>query len=50
MFFRASIAFVRRAMQHYRSLFEELVDETSDSRLSRDDTAAERTAGEEAVR
>jgi hypothetical protein len=41
---------LRRAMQHYRSLFEELVDETSDSRLSRDDTAAERSADEEALR
>jgi hypothetical protein len=41
---------LRQAMQHYRSLFEELVDETSDSRLSRDDTAAERRVDEEAVR
>ena len=41
---------LRQAMQHYRSLFEELVDETSDSRLSRDHTAAERSADEEAVR
>jgi hypothetical protein len=41
---------LRRAMQHYRSLFEELVDETSDSRLTRDDTAAERSADEEALR
>jgi hypothetical protein len=41
---------LRQAMQHYRSLFEELVDETSDSRLSRDDTASERRADEEAVR
>ena len=41
---------LRQAMQHYRSLFEELVDETSDSRLSRDDTAAERSADEEALR
>ena len=41
---------LRQAMQHYRSLFEELVDETSDSRLSRDDTAVERSADEEALR
>jgi hypothetical protein len=41
---------LRQAMQHYRSLFEELVDETSDSRLSRDDTASERRPDEEAVR
>lgn len=41
---------LRRAMQHYRSLFEDLVEETSDSRLSRDDAAAERSADEEPVR
>jgi hypothetical protein len=30
----------RQAMVHYRALFDELVDETSDRELSRDDTAA----------
>ena len=30
----------RQAMVHYRALFDELVDETSDRQLSRDDTAA----------
>lgn len=41
---------LRQAMQHYRSLFDELVEQTTDAPLSRDDTAAERTRDEEAVR
>jgi FtsZ-interacting cell division protein ZipA len=32
---------LRRAMQHYRSLFDELVEEASDAPLSRDDARAE---------
>jgi hypothetical protein len=41
---------LRQAMQHYRSLFDELVEQTTDAPLSRDDTAAERVRDEEAVR
>jgi hypothetical protein len=41
---------LRQAMQHYRSLFDELVEQTTDAPLSRDDTAAERVRNEEAVR
>jgi hypothetical protein len=41
---------LRQAMQHYRSLFDELVEQTTDAPLSRDDTAAERARDEEAVR
>jgi len=40
---------LRQAMQHYRSLFDELVEQTSDAPLSRDDTAAERMHDEEGV-
>jgi hypothetical protein len=40
---------LRQAMQHYRSLFDELVEETTDAPLSRDDTAAERMRDEEGV-
>jgi Asp-tRNA(Asn)/Glu-tRNA(Gln) amidotransferase A subunit family amidase len=41
---------LRQAMQHYRSLFDELVEQTTDAPLSRDDTAVERVRDEEAVR
>jgi hypothetical protein len=42
---------LRRAMQHYRSLFEELVDQTTDAPLTRDDSRVdERVRDEEAVR
>jgi hypothetical protein len=37
---------LRQAMQHYRSLFDELVEQTTDAPLSRDDTAAEHTRDE----
>jgi hypothetical protein len=40
---------LRQAMQHYRSLFDELVEQTTDAPLSRDDTAAERVHDEERV-
>lgn len=40
---------LRQAMQHYRSLFDELVEQTTDAPLSRDDTAAERMHDEERV-
>jgi hypothetical protein len=41
---------LRQAMQHYRSLFDELVEQTTDAPLSRDDTAAEWVRNDEAVR
>lgn len=41
---------LRQAMQHYRSLFDELVEQTTDAPLSRDDTPAEHVRDEEAVR
>lgn len=34
---------LRRAMQHYRALFDELLGESEDAPLSRDDAAADRT-------
>jgi hypothetical protein len=41
---------LRQAMQHYRTLFEELVEDTSDAPLSRDDARVEQVRDEEAVR
>jgi hypothetical protein len=42
---------LRQAMQHYRALFEDLVEETTDAPLARDDSRTrERVRDEEAVR
>jgi hypothetical protein len=40
---------LRRAMQHYRTLFEELVEETSEQPLSRDDSDRSRVDGDRVV-
>lgn len=40
---------LRRAMQHYRTLFEELVEETSETPLSRDDSGRSRVDGDRVV-
>jgi hypothetical protein len=34
---------LRRAMQHYRALFDDLLGDTEDAPLSRDDASADRT-------